>query len=419
MCARLCLGAAVFVCAVSVGFEASAAKAHEDGCAECHFERTSEGRAPFVDEELIDGSIHSNLSCVACHSDAIETERPAGAAPHKSDLKEVGCAQVCHFEGNTMGAPDFSPMDQYRDSVHGLARRAGLEDAATCTNCHGRHNIRRKDDPESNVYRANIPRTCAACHEDMRVVIKYHVQAERPFREYEHSVHGRGVFRDGPIETAAVCIDCHGIHDIEPVGASPYLKPRRPETCGSCHEAILASYKRSTHGIAQMEKQNTDAPVCSDCHGEHRISIPTDGKIPSICSQCHAAKGISTKLDIPVDSAGAYEESYHGITGDSDAKTAANCASCHGYHDILPPGDPESPVHADNLLETCGQSKCHAGISANIASANIHVSVEREEAGGSYNTRQVFVWILMGLLVVALIWLAPNIARKFKMKSEE
>jgi len=37
----------------------------------------------------------------------------------------------------------------------------------------------------------------------------------------------------------------------------------------------------------------------------------------------------------------------------------ANCASCHGVHNILPSSDPRSSVNAANLAKTCGV--CHAG----------------------------------------------------------
>ena len=32
-----------------------------------------------------------------------------------------------------------------------------------------------------------------------------------------------------------------------------------------------------------------------------------------------------------------------------------NCASCHGFHKILPSSDPKSTVNTKNLGQTCGQ----------------------------------------------------------------
>jgi nitrate/TMAO reductase-like tetraheme cytochrome c subunit len=416
--ARFCLGAFVAICIVNIGFRALAAEIRWNDCVGCHVELAGGHEAPRVEIEILRNSIHSKLDCIDCHSDVQKKEHTVEGPPHQRYPQKVDCIQSCHVRGNTMGAPDFSPREIYENSVHGRAQKAGIEDSATCINCHGRHNIKPKDDPESTIYRANIPRTCAVCHEDMQAVIKHNIHAEKPFQEYEQSVHGKALFRDGLIEVAAICTDCHGVHDIQAAGSSD-LKARRPETCGGCHVTIFASYIKSTHGFAFLEKQNPDAPSCPDCHGEHRISIPSEAKIPSICSQCHAEKGLMAKYNIPVDRASTYEKSYHGVANSYGSKTVANCASCHGYHDILPPTDPDSSVHPANLATTCGKAKCHPGITPDIASARIHVDVEQKSSGGAYYVRQTFLWILIGLLIVTFIWVIPDVARRFNIGSEE
>ena len=412
---RFCLGVTVVFIVVNVGRGARAAEIRWDDCAGCHIERRDPGRVPFVNAEILGASIHARLECLDCHSDATEVEREAGAPPHKRTLEEVRCTQACHVAGNTMGAPDFSPMDQYKESAHGLARKAGRKDAAMCPDCHGRHNIKPKDDPKSNVYRANIPLTCSVCHEDMRVLVKRDVQAEKTFQEYDGSVHGRAAYNDGRIEVAAICVDCHGFHDIQPAGL-PNPKPRHPETCGECHEAILLSYERSSHGIASMKEGNPDAPVCADCHGEHRISIPAEGKIPSTCSQCHAEKALAEDNYVPTSSPSAYAQSYHGIADGPNGKTVANCASCHGHHDVLAPTDRESPVHSANLVKTCGRPQCHQGISPGASLAGMHVASKKKNFGGS--VRNPLAWIVGGLLAVSLILVAFTIARRLNIGSK-
>jgi cytochrome b subunit of formate dehydrogenase len=54
------------------------------------------------------------------------------------------------------------------------------------------------------------------------------------------------------------------------------------------------------------------------------------------------------------------------------SKTAADCASCHGAHEILPSTDPQSPTNKKNLATTCG--KCHPGAQERFASGNVHVT---------------------------------------------
>lgn len=384
-------------------------------CEGCHAERGDTKKAPYVDIAALRSSVHGELQCLDCHFDIREVKHVVGRTHHQRYPQRVSCVQRCHVKGNDIGAPDFSPMDQYKDSVHGIAARLGMPDTATCNHCHGRHSIRSKEDPESTVYRANIPRTCAVCHEDMQVVIKHNIHAEKPFQEYEQSVHGKALYRGGLIEVAAICTDCHGSHGIQAAGSSN-LKARQPETCGACHKGVYDTYRQSTHGMAYLEGGNSDAPVCSDCHGEHRISIPTEGKIPSICLKCHAEEGIMSKYEIPVDRARTYGQSYHGVASGYGSKTVANCASCHGYHDILPPTDPISSVYPANLVSTCGKPKCHPGISPKVGSARIHVDVDEKESGGIYYVRQVFMWIVVGLVIVTFIWVASDLARRIRQK---
>jgi cytochrome b subunit of formate dehydrogenase len=68
--------------------------------------------------------------------------------------------------------------------------------------------------------------------------------------------------------------------------------------------------------------------------------------------------------------------------------TAANCASCHGVHDIRPSSDPRSHVHQTNLPETCG--KCHPGAGTRFALGPIHVLAT--------TGFPVLFWIRMGYL---------------------
>jgi hypothetical protein len=405
----------VYLLAVSLSWPAAASGHEWTECRACHTTEEGSVTAPVFDIELLEHSVHGDLACLDCHSDIHKVDHVTGDVPHQRYPAKVSCTERCHVKGNDVGAPDFSPMEQYKDSVHGRAREAGIADVATCTDCHGRHNIRSKEDPESTIYRANIPRTCAVCHENMQVVVKHNIHAEQPFHEYEQSVHGKALYRDGLIEVAAVCTDCHGVHDIQAAG-SPNLRPRRPSTCGRCHIGIFNTYKESIHGIAAIRGQNPDAPVCADCHGEHSIGVPAEEQIASICSDCHAEEGIMAKYEIPVDRTQTYDQTFHGIASSYGSKTVANCASCHGYHDIRPPTDPRSSVYPANLVDTCGKPDCHPGISAKVASAKIHVDIKKKESGGIYYVRKALIWIFIGLLTITFIWVIPDIVRRLRKR---
>ena len=59
-----------------------------------------------------------------------------------------------------------------------------------------------------------------------------------------------------------------------------------------------------------------------------------------------------------------YTQSFHGLALQGGNPTVANCASCHGVHDILPSSDPLSTVNPSELPQTCG--KCHPGIGTRL-----------------------------------------------------
>ena len=68
----------------------------------------------------------------------------------------------------------------------------------------------------------------------------------------------------------------------------------------------------------------------------------------------------------------SYADSYHGLAIKGGKLTAANCASCHGVHNIFRSTDPRSTVNAANLGKTCGQ--CHKGATeARFAIGPVHV----------------------------------------------
>jgi hypothetical protein len=252
----------------------------------------------------------------------------------------------------------------------------------------------------------------------MKVVVKHHIHAEKPFEEYEKSVHGKALYRDGLIEIAAVCTDCHGVHNIQAAG-TPMLRPRRPETCGKCHIGVFNVYKESVHGVAAIEEGNPDAPVCADCHGEHTIAVPLDGEITEVCSKCHSEETIMSKYDIPIDRSVTYEKSYHGIASSYGSKTVANCSSCHRHHDVRRPDDPKSSIYPDNLVKTCGKPGCHPGISAKVASAKMHVDVTKKKSGLAYYVRKIFVWTFIGLVIISIFWVLPDFVRRVRRRGQE
>lgn len=363
-------------------------------CQECHGDKTIEKSLPdgrtmslFVDEKSFRASVHGKAACTACHTDA--------TVPHEK-LAAVACGR-CHADA----------QKSYSQSTHGIAHAKGVEDVPGCEDCHGKHDIRKVQDPEARTFRLNIVGVCLGCHEDRVIEEKYGLPDQKVMEAYRQSVHGRALKKSGLLGTA-VCTDCHGNHMILP-GDQPRSATHRqniPTLCGKCHSGILEEYELSVHGKG-MRAGIAESPVCTDCHGEHTILKITDPQskvyvqnIPKTCTACHENEGISSRYALPKKRFSTYMDSFHGVALEYGMTKAANCASCHGFHKILPSSDPDSSVNKANLPKTCG--KCHPNAGVNFAKGSIHVEVSPQKAMGVFAVR-VFYTIFIGVLVILFV----------------
>ena len=175
-------------------------------------------------------------------------------------------------------------------------------------------------------------------------------------------------------DKAALCVDCHGAHDISRPG-QPHT--RISKMCAGCHAQQAAVYARSVHGRAA--EANADVPVCTDCHRAHDISDPRDGamalRTPEICGRCHTDAKLMSKYGLSANVVQTYLADFHGMASTLQrgkkkgpgVRLAAVCTDCHGVHDIQKSDDPGSTVMSANLQRTC--AKCHEGASASFPKA--------------------------------------------------
>src|SRR5208282_4275651 len=131
------------------------------------------------------------------------------------------------------------------------------------------------------------------------------------------------------------------------------------------------------------------APTCTDCHSEHKIrelksSSPLQIAV-EVCSRCHASERLNTKYNLPADRVTTFFESYHGLAAQYGSTVAANCASCHGFHKILPSSDTNSTINKIHLVETCG--KCHPGANTEFSLGKIHVAPDGQAGGADFGSR--------------------------------
>jgi len=209
----------------------------------------------------------------------------------------------------------------------------------TCTACHGgnaqaitvesAHSGNFRGVPK----RRDIPALCATCHSDVEKMRPYNLPTDQ-YALYQTSKHGQLLAKGD--ERVAVCIDCHGSHEILPPEdprSSTYLR-NIPATCGKCHgDAKLmapyglqgnpaAEFAAGVHGTLLLEKGNLAAPDCTRCHGAHGATPPGVGDVDKICGQCHATTRtyfLQGPHKTAMDKAGLPE-----------------CAACHDRHDNRP-----------------------------------------------------------------------------------
>jgi formate dehydrogenase gamma subunit len=304
-------------------------------CLECHSDKTltttnAAGKevSLFVDAAKLAGSVHPTNACVACHAD-VTSKHPDDNAP----VPPASCAR-CHARQS----------ESYGASVHGVALAKGQTGAATCTDCHGEHNILPPDSPASPLYFSRLAQTCGACHDQVA-------------KDVEASVHGK---------------------------------------------AVAAGHR--------------DAPTCTDCHSEHKITALKSSSSAEVCGNCHASERLNTKYNLPPDRVRTFFDSYHGLAAQYGSTVAANCASCHGVHKILPSSDPGSTIYKTNLAVTCG--KCHPGATDKFAQSKIHVDAASAKAGNGMGervnwwVRRVYMVLIVGTIGLMLAHNGLLFARK-------
>jgi predicted CXXCH cytochrome family protein len=270
-------------------------------------------------------------------------------------------------------APPFVDATKFGDSVH-----AGNG----CASCHT------DVDLASHPGKPVGPVVCATCH-------------DKPASTYEASVHG--LARKSGNTGAAQCSDCHGVHDIIKVNAplSPVNRDNLFATCGQCHPDVVEEVRGSIHGQAMADGVR-EAPSCTDCHSEHQIqSLKSASTKDSaqVCIRCHGSARMNAKFDLPNNRVSTFLESYHGMAANMGSTKAADCASCHGNHRILPASDPKSSVNKANLIATC--QKCHPNASAKFAQGTIHEDKNQvSDLGGKIDhwVRTTYIMLIIAVI---------------------
>jgi hypothetical protein len=345
----------------------------------------------YVNPKIFSSSIHSDLSCVDCHS-----EINAEEIPHRTEYTKVDCG-VCHDD----------VMELYVDCLHGKAKAKGDPLAPLCQDCHGNHNILAVKDRNSAVAPMKIPFLCGKCHrEGTPVQLQRNIPQDRILENYSESIHGEGLLLKG-LTVSATCVSCHSAHRI-----LPHTDPRSTisrnniaNTCSVCHSEIETVHRKIIRGEL-WEKQSHTLPACVDCHQPHEIrkvyydygmadkdclechdnpnlvssqdgrslfvdytEIKNSRHMNTACGQCHSEVNVSKHrpcetIQSKVQCASCHEEvgleyakSTHGNLVANQDPNGPTCKECHGNHGVLGKLNSLSPTFATNIPFLC--AKCH------------------------------------------------------------
>ncbi len=274
---------------------AQAAPTDNSACLSCHGNPGMQTKLPngdilylTVDQKTFDSSVHGQkgLSCTQCHTSikGYPHDPLPGGIVSRRDVTiwfYQSCTQ-CHTAEKAAMTND----------AHQIVLSQGNQNAAVCTDCHGAHDVKVPNQP-----RSQIPQTCQKCHSQI-------------YDLYKDSVHGAALIGDGNPDVPS-CVDCHSSHNVQgPINTQ--FRLFSPQICARCHanEQLMAKYGINTdvfntyvadfHGTtvemfqAVAPGQETNKPVCIDCHGVHDIKSTSDPNSTVIkdnllktCQKCH------------------------------------------------------------------------------------------------------------------------------------
>lgn len=272
----------------------------ESSCITCHEALEGKLSNPL---KHIKQDIHfkRGFSCHDCHGgkpssmDPQEAMNPVSGFVGKPAKQQVPVfCGTCHSNPSVIRKHNPSMrVDQVRlyfQSMHGKKLKEGDKNVAVCTDCHGVHGIAPLQDVQSPVYPTNVPKTCARCHANKKLMKKYGLPGTE-YEEYLQSVHGEALLKNHDT-SAPACNDCHGNHGALPpeVASIDYI-------CGQCH-VDNASLFEQTKKIKVFEEAGL--PLCETCHENHLIKKTTDEMLgvekDAVCVRCHVPgqKGYET-----------------------------------------------------------------------------------------------------------------------------
>jgi nitrate reductase cytochrome c-type subunit len=255
------------------GFASSVHGEKGYACVQCHTEFTGYPHPDFSAEDRRDVSIQLNQACLTCHASQADLYVKGRHSQEfaKGNLNTALCVdchsshQVHTIQGSKVEIATVCQKchseiyDIYKNSVHGEALLDDDNfDVPTCSDCHENHDNTGPGDQGFKLFSPNI---CENCHADQELMADYGINTN-VFETYVADFHGTTVtifenITPDQETNKPVCIDCHGVHDIHPPTDenSSVIKQNLLGTCQRCHPDASSDFSDSwmSHYIPDME----------------------------------------------------------------------------------------------------------------------------------------------------------------------
>ena len=205
--------------------------AMKNSCSECHGDVYDEFVHGMHTQELVSGNLQAPV-CSDCHGSHY--------------VQEVSRASF----SDTCGDCHAAIYTSFQSSVHGASHEwVEPEDAPTCADCHGVHDI---IGPRDAGFRQASVYACLKCHQDEKKMARYDLQASMFSADIDnlHAV-SLDVYKREDLEiagSAPVCYECHGVHNIHAADNPGSLVnvSNVTGTCRKCHDSIIRTTATAT-----------------------------------------------------------------------------------------------------------------------------------------------------------------------------
>lgn len=302
---------------------------------------------------------------------------------------------LCHrFRGLSRLDPNTGELRLFFTSEEYYAYRQGQHARVDCTGCHVREEV------ETIPHNVKTAVDCTqTCHVSPATGTELRFSHQGVQDSLNRSVHAPERLADLGFDPPLLrpgqseCLYCHDQPTFGTGTRIPeeFISHSGGTRCDTCHiEALPIEIDYfANHVAARMKPARTVrqlAQVCAVCHSNDRI-IEQTGTHDAVASYLH---------------------SFHGKASLLGSDETATCVHCHSspegdQHLMLAQLDPQSPIHVEQVAETCRTPACHAGAPPEVSRAAVHLHLDPAQRTPEWFVAAAF--IVMTATVMAVFFL--------------